>query len=224
MPRPLVLPPAKDHALSPDDRTLLLGGPTAPFAFSTWRPARSAWPPNATTARSCAPRSAPTDHRRHGRRGPAGDRLELGGPWTARRSRPRRRCHRTRDQPRRRDALQRRPTARSRSGSSGDRRRGRPFDVRPPSDGDALNRFPYNRGARPRAPPRRRALWSPRPLDDAETLKERSRFRAVPNAPVPWHGRRCQAGGRSSSAATTASSPSSTRPRQRLQGNSATRC
>ena len=80
---------------------------------------------------------------------------------------------------------------------AGDRRLGRPFDVRPPSDGDALSRLPYY------DPWNYDLAYALRPdgevlavgqrdgtvsLIDAETLKERSRFRAVPNAPVAWHG------------------------------------
>jgi WD40 repeat protein len=76
---------------------------------------------------------------------------------------------------------------------AGDRRLGRPFDVRPPSDGDALNRPPsygpwnYDRAYALRpdgevlAVGQRDGTVS---LIDAETLEERSRFRAVPNAPV----------------------------------------
>jgi WD40 repeat protein len=76
---------------------------------------------------------------------------------------------------------------------AGDRRLGRPFDVRPPSDGDALSRLPYY------GPWNHDLAYALRPdgevlavgqrdgtvsLIDAETLQERSRFRAVPNAPV----------------------------------------
>ena len=76
---------------------------------------------------------------------------------------------------------------------AGDRRLGRPFDARPPSDGDALSRLPYY------GPWNNDLAYALRPdgevlavgqrdgtvsLIDAETLKERSRFRAVPNAPV----------------------------------------
>jgi WD40 repeat protein len=71
---------------------------------------------------------------------------------------------------------------------AGDRRLGRPFDVRPSSDGDALSRFPYNRGAFALRPDGQVLAVGQRDgtvsLIDAETLKERSRFRAVPNAPV----------------------------------------
>jgi WD40 repeat protein/DNA-binding SARP family transcriptional activator len=73
---------------------------------------------------------------------------------------------------------------------AGERRLGRPFDVRPPSDGGALSRLPYYGphhayALRPDgevlAVGQRDGTVS---LIDAETLKERSRFRAVPNAPV----------------------------------------
>jgi WD40 repeat protein/DNA-binding SARP family transcriptional activator len=87
---------------------------------------------------------------------------------------------------------------------AGDRRLGRPFDVRPPSDGDALSRVRYY------GPWNYDLAFALRPdgevlavgqrdgtvsLIDAETLQERSRFRAVPNAPV--RGMAYMPGGRS---------------------------
>ena len=68
----------------------------------------------------------------------------------------------------------------------------------------------------PRRPgPRRRAARRDRLADRRRDAAERSRFRAVPNGPVRGMAT-CRAAGRSSSAATTASSPSVDPARGRL--------
>ena len=113
MPRPLVqLPAGGDQtALSPDDRTLLLGGPDGSVRFldlATGKVRAASERHDGAVVRatiSADGRTAVTAGEDRQR-----DRLERrAGRGTRDARRPRRRCHRTRDQPRRRDALHRRP-------------------------------------------------------------------------------------------------------------------
>ena len=173
--------------------------------------------PDATTARSCARPSAPTGGTAvTARRGQPRDRLgRQAGGGRARRSR----ATPGRSPDWRSAATAARSTAPSLDGKvliwdlAGDRRLGRPFDIGPgASRVDPIGRRSSEPRAEPRRPgPRRRAARRDRQPDrrpDAAHALE------VPRRPdgagrAAW--RTCRAAGCSSSAATTASSPWSTR-------------
>ena len=178
---------AEPAALSPDDRTLLLGGRDGSVRFldlgDRRGPRRLRTPRRRGRARGVQRRRT---HRRHGRRGPARDRLERRRAAAARRSRA---------TPGRSPDWRSAATAETlysvgagRQGLiwdlAGDRRLGRPFDVATRGERESLSDVLEPRAAARRPGPRRRAARRDRRRSTPRRCGSVSSFRAVPNGPV----------------------------------------